>query len=85
MDVKVAVEKSLTPVRDFLTQKGYSVETIDFNREFTRGMDKYDAVVVTGIYENFLGVEDISTNAAIINAKGLTAEQIYTQIEKKLQ
>lgn len=84
MERKIAVEQSLTPVKDFLAQKGYTVESVDFNKEFTRGMDKYYAVVITGVNENFLGVEDINTKAAIINAKGLTAEQIYTQIEQKV-
>jgi len=80
---KVAVEQSLTQVKDFLAQKGYSVDSISFGREYTRSLDEYDAVVVTGINENFLGVQNISTNASIINAKGLTAEQVYSQIENK--
>lgn len=84
MNRKIAVEESLTPVKDFLAQKGYSVDSINFSKEFTRGLDKYDAVVITGINENFLGVEDISTDATIINARGLTAEQVYNQIENKL-
>lgn len=81
MNRKVAVEQSLTPVKDFLAQKGYSVDIIDFNRAYTNSLDKYDAVVITGLNENFLGVQDTNTKAAVINAEGLTAEQIYSRIE----
>lgn len=70
---KIAVEESLTQVKDFLAQKGYSVGSINFSREYARDLDEYDAVVVTGINENFLGIEDTSTNATVINAKGQTA------------
>jgi predicted RNA-binding Zn-ribbon protein involved in translation (DUF1610 family) len=41
--------------------------------------------VGTSRYENFLGVEDTNTKAAVINARGLTAEEIQNLIEKKLQ
>lgn len=85
MKRKVAVEQSLTPVRDLLAGKGYTVESIDLNNEFSKGLEKYDAVVVTGLSENFLGVEDINTGAVVISAKGLTAEQVYNQIENRLQ
>jgi galactitol-specific phosphotransferase system IIB component len=85
MNRKIAVEQSLTPVKDFLVQKGYSVDSVNFSKEFTGSMDEYDAVVVTGVNENFLGVEDTNTKAAVINARGLTAEEIQNLIEKKLQ
>ena len=78
---KVAVEQSLTPVKDFLAQKGWSVDIIDFSRTYTNSLDSYDAVVVTGMNENFLGVQDINTKAVVINAEGLTAEQIYSRIQ----
>lgn len=84
MNRKIAVEQSLTPVRDFLSQKGYSVDIVDLDTEFTKNMEKYDAIVVTGLSDDFLGVEDTNTKSAVINAKGLTAEQVYTQIKNKL-
>lgn len=84
MNHKIAVEESLTQVKDFLALKGYSVDSINLGREYTRSLDEYDAVVVTGMNENFLGIEDTNTNATVINAKGQTAEQIYSQIEKNL-
>ena len=85
MKHKVAVENSLTPISEYLSKKGYSVDSVDFSKEYTRGMDLYDAVVVTGLNENFLGVEDTNTKAVVIDAKGLTAEQVYNRLEDRLQ
>ncbi|NJD04429.1 MAG: YkuS family protein [Ruminiclostridium sp.] len=85
MKHRIAVENSLTPIRDFLSEKGYNVDNIDFSKEYSKGMDKYDAVVVTGLSENFLGVEDTNTKAVVIDAKGLTTEQVYGRLEGGLQ
>lgn len=83
MSLKVAVEKDLSPVKDYLSNKGYIVDTVDINKEFLKGMDEYDAVVVTGMNKNFLGVEDVNTGAVVIEAKGLTAEQVYNEITNR--
>lgn len=85
MKYKVAVENSLTPISDYLSKKGYNVDSIDLSKEYSKGMEKYDAVVVTGLNENFLGIEDTNTKAVVIDAKGLTAEQVYSRLENRLQ
>jgi hypothetical protein len=84
MKRNVAIENTLAPMKSFLSEKGYNVESVDFSKEYTREMDKYDAVVVTGMNKNFMGVEDTTTRAVIIEAKGLTAEQVYNEIESRL-
>lgn len=84
MGRKIAVEQNLTPVRDYLSKNGYSVDTVNINKEFTKGMDKYDAIVVTGMNNDFLGVEDVNTRAVVIDADGLTAEQVLKEMENKL-
>ena len=81
MKQKVAVEPGLTPVREFLSNKGYTVETIDLSKEYTKQMDKYDAFIVTGMNNNFLGVNDTNTRAVVIDASGLTAEQVYHELQ----
>jgi len=81
MKQKVAVERNLTPVKDFLADKGWNVETIDFRNEYTKQMDKYDAIVVTGMNDNFLGVNDTNTRAVVIDASGLTPEQVYHELQ----
>lgn len=80
----IAVERSLTPFKNYFSVKGYTVDTVDINSEFTKGMEKYDTIIVTGMNKDFLGVQDINTSAVVIDAKGLTAEQAYREVESRL-
>jgi len=85
MNKTIAVEHNLTPVIDYLSEKGYKVEGIDFGSEYRKNIDKYDAVVVTGMNKDFLGVQDVVSKIPVIDAKGLSAEQVYSQIITSLQ
>ena len=85
MDKIIAVENNLTPVKEYLAEKGYKVESIDFNREYGKGIDKYDAVVITGMNKDFMGVQDVVSGIPVIDAKGLSAEQVYNQIVTSLK
>lgn len=84
MNKTIAVERNLTPVMDYLSEKGYKVEGIDFNNEYARSIDKYDALIVTGMNKDFLGVQDTVSKIPVIEAKGLTAEQVYNQLTSSL-
>lgn len=85
MKHKIAIEHSLTPVKELLADKGYSVESIDFSSEYTRQMDKYDAIVVTGMNDNFMGVKDPNTRAIVIDANGMTPEQVYHELQLRFE
>lgn len=80
MNRKIAVERSLTPVMEYLSEKGYNVEGIDFSKEYSKDIDKYDAIVVTGMNKDFLGVQDTVSKIPVIEAKGLNAEEVYNRI-----
>lgn len=79
---KIAVQKGLTPVQEYLTERGYEVETIDFDAFTKAQTEEYDAIVITGMYTNFLGLETTATNVPVIDATGMTPEEIYEQIER---
>ena len=85
MNKTIAVEHNLTPVMEYLTEKGYKVEGIDFGREYGKNIDKYDAVVVTGMNKDFLGVQDVVSKIPVIDANGLTAEQVFSEINARVQ
>lgn len=85
MNRTIAVEHSLTPVMDLLSEKGYKVEDIDISSEYRKNINRYDAVVITGINRDFLGVEDIVSKIPVIDADGLTAEQICHQVINSLK
>ena len=85
MNRTIGVEQNLTPVKDYLSQKGFMVEEIDMNNEYTKNIDKYDCLVVTGMNKDFLGIQDIVSGIPVIDAKGLTAEQVYNQVNSSLK
>ncbi|NLX76412.1 MAG: YkuS family protein [Clostridiaceae bacterium] len=79
---KIAVQRGLTPVQEYLSERGYEVEVVDFDA-FSKARDEeYDAIVLTGMSKNFLGMEDTATNAPVIDATGMTPEEVCEQIEQ---
>jgi galactitol-specific phosphotransferase system IIB component len=79
---KVAVQKGLNPIKDYLSEEGYTVKEFD-NRKKNAGnfLNRYDAVVVTGENQNIMGSQDTISKAPIINATGMTVEEVKRQIE----
>ena len=80
---KVAVQKGLNPIKDYLSGEGYTVKEFD-NRKKNAGnfLNKYDAVIVTGENQNIMGTEDTISKTSIIDATGMTGEEVKKQIEK---
>jgi 5,10-methylene-tetrahydrofolate dehydrogenase/methenyl tetrahydrofolate cyclohydrolase len=79
---KVAVQKGLNPIKDYLSEEGYTVKEFD-NRKKNAGnfLNRYDAVVVTGENQNIMGTQDTISKAPIINATGMTVEEVKKRIE----
>ncbi|MEK6264602.1 MAG: YkuS family protein [Clostridium sp.] len=79
---KVAVQKGLNPIKDYLSEEGYTVKEFD-NRKKNAGnfLNRYDAVVVTGENQNIMGSQDSISKAPIINATGMTVEEVKKRIE----
>lgn len=80
---KVAVQKGLSPIKDYLSEEGYNVKEFS-NRKKNAGnfLNKYDSVVVTGENQNIMGVENTISSTTIIDASGMTGEEVKRQIEK---
>ncbi|HHW91433.1 MAG TPA: YkuS family protein [Firmicutes bacterium] len=74
MGRRVAVEEQLTPVKEYLQARGYQVVEL-------RPHVEADAVVVSGQNENMLGGHTIATTGPVINAEGMTPEEVYRQLE----
>lgn len=74
---RVAIEKDLTNIKDYLKNNGFTVECLENARD---NLDSYDAIVVTGQNSNFLGMQDTSTKASVINANGLTPEDVCSRL-----
>jgi galactitol-specific phosphotransferase system IIB component len=82
---KVAVEKGLGDVEQYLSNQGYSVKEFEMNStENTSFYDQFDAVVITGGSVNVMGYQDTMTKVPQIIADGLTAEEIKKEIDNKM-
>ncbi len=71
----VAVDDSLSPIMDILRRSGYYTA-----KPGTQGVD---AIIINGIDDNLMGMEDINQDVPIINAQGKTAEQVLKELERK--
>ncbi|AIE60076.1 YkuS family protein [Bacillus methanolicus] len=78
---KIGVEQSLTNVSEALRQRGHDVV------ELKQESDAKDCsfCVVSGLDSNVMGMQDTFTNASVILANGLSADEICQQVEEKLR
>lgn len=81
MSKKIGIEQSLSNVEAALKEKGYEVVTMK-TEDDAKGCD---CCVVTGLDTDMLGISDTMTGASVIQATGLTADEICQQVEQKLQ
>lgn len=75
---KIAVEPSLTDVKQLLQQQGHEVVSMD-------NMADCSCAVITGQDNNIMGMANTSTKASVINAQGKSAQQIVDQITQAIQ
>jgi len=72
----IAVEDSLSPVKNALQQEGYDVTYLGDNRS--------DAIIISGMNENFMGMEDIRQDVPVINAQGKSTEEVIEELKNKM-
>jgi precorrin-6B methylase 1 len=77
---KIGVEQSLTNVQEALREKGYEIKELK-NENDAKGCD---CCVVTGGDNNVMGIQNIVTQGSVIEASGLSADEICQQVESKL-
>lgn len=78
---KVGVEQSLTAVQQELQAKGF--EVVQLKQE--SDASNCDCCVITGQDENVMGIQNVATEGSVINAHGLSAEEVCQQVEKRMQ
>lgn len=83
MGKRIAVESQLSNVKRYLTDKGYDVVNLEQNKDLSKiNIRDYDAIVITGQHKDMLGYEDTITKTPVIDATGMTPEDIETQIKR---
>lgn len=81
---KIAVESQLSNIKSFLADKGYEVSEFQHNAGGQEAFQGVDAVIVSGMDQNYLGMHDIQTGALVIEASGMTPQQIFDSLEQRL-
>lgn len=72
---KIAVEDTLTDVKQMLQEQGYTVVS-------TKNSSNVAAVVVSGMDNNLMNIQDITTKAPVIDASGKSPDQILSRIRQ---
>ncbi|WP_123053201.1 YkuS family protein [Clostridium sp. JN-1] len=81
---KIGVEKGLSRIADYLNTEGYSVEILGENLESDALRCKdLDVIVAADYNKDMMGFSDTSTKVPIVNASGLTGEEIKNMIQQK--
>ncbi|WP_428908462.1 YkuS family protein [Niallia sp. Krafla_26] len=76
---KIAVEDSLTNVQQALREKGYDV--VELSGE---NVQNCDCCVVSGLDTDVMGMQDALTKGSVIEATGLSADEVVKRIENKM-
>ncbi|MFE8699487.1 YkuS family protein [Cytobacillus sp. FJAT-54145] len=77
---KIGVEQSLTNIQQALREQGHDVIELRQNTD----AEGCDCCVVTGLDSNVMGMSDVSTQGSVIEANGLSAEEVCRQVEDKV-
>lgn len=82
---RIAVENTLGNVRDYLTEKGFEVVQLDPHTQTGIEMKNCDALVIAGTDENLMDMANIKSEAPVIDARGMSEEQILNRLEQTLE
>lgn len=82
----IGIQKELSTIRNYLQSTGYNIYEIDTtNITSNVTLKSFDAVVVSGVNDNFMGQDDTSSKIPVINADGLTPEDIKNMLDRSLK
>lgn len=85
MKHKVAIEPALKPIKDYLLEKGYQVSTMNPGENAGNNRTvRFDAFIITGMNTNLAGINDTDTNAIVIDASGMSPEQVHHELQLRL-
>lgn len=81
----IGVEKGLSNVADYLESQGYSVQILGENIQSNIvKYDNLDAIVTADYNSDMMGFSDTLTKVPVINASGLSAEDVKKMIDEKI-
>ncbi|WP_409253039.1 YkuS family protein [Bacillus sp. SCS-153A] len=78
---RIGVEESLQNVVQALREKGHDV--VELKQE--SDAQNCDCCVVTGLDSNVMGISNAVTQGSVVEANGLSADEVCQQVESKLR
>jgi len=82
---RVAIENTLGSVKQLLDQKGYEVVQLDPHTQTGIELKNCDAVVISGMDDNMMGMTTIKTGSPVISAKGMSPQEVLNQLENTMR
>ncbi|WP_352420612.1 YkuS family protein [Proteiniborus sp.] len=83
---KVGIEKGLSNVAEFLTNEGYSVEELSGSiKENLSKLDGLDVIVTAGLDTDMMGHSTTETKTPVVNADGLTPQEVKNLIDRQIK
>jgi hypothetical protein len=74
----IAVEENLGNVKAVLQERGFDIVSVD------RMSSDVQAVVISGMDENLMQIQDRVVGAPVISAAGRTAEEVLAEIQRRI-
>lgn len=81
---KVGIEKGLRNVADYLSSEGYSVQELSGPiKENLSRLGNLDVIVTSGLDTDMMGHSTTETRTPVVNADGLTPEEVKSLIDRQ--
>ncbi|WP_203362130.1 YkuS family protein [Bacillus sp. REN10] len=77
---KIGVELALQNVKQALQEKGHQVVDLRNESDFKQ----CDCCVITGLDSNVMGMQETLTKSSIIEASGMSAEEVCQEVENRI-
>lgn len=74
----VAVEDGLSSIKEALEENGF--KAVDLSQNIVNPI----AIIVTGMDENFMGMETVTNEVPVINCTSMTSEQVVTEVKRRI-
>lgn len=82
----IGIQKGLNTVKDYLQNSGYQTYEVDTtNKNNPTTLKSFDALIVTGMDDNEMGYDNTSTKMPVVNANGMTPEDVKKFLDTNLK
>ncbi|GAB6137806.1 YkuS family protein [Halanaerobaculum tunisiense] len=79
MNNKIAIEGGLSNVTQELQDSNYDLVNLEESN-----LENVEAVILNGEDNNMMNMSDIKTEAQVINAQGLSASEVKSELQNRL-